>query len=141
MEVIHSGNISTFTQLGEDALAALTLKAPIHNPTCTGTVSGISKAMVELGNVDSTSDLAKPISTAKQTALNLKYSQADANILRNYTYALGTALDENYHVKAEVAQFVSQLNSNVQRSALSGKRRYQFIWSIINTYCDRTQFY
>ena len=33
---------------------------------------GISKAMVDLGNVDSTSDLSKPISTATATALNLK---------------------------------------------------------------------
>ena len=102
MEVIHSGNISAFTQLGEDALAALALKAPSDSPIFSGTVSGISKAMVQLGNVDNTSDLAKPISTATQTALNSKYSQADANVLRNYTSALGTSLDENCYVKVQV---------------------------------------
>ena len=58
MEVIHSGNISTFIQLGE---AALALKAPINNPTFTGTVSIITKAMANLANVDDTTDLAKPI--------------------------------------------------------------------------------
>jgi len=47
-------------------------KAPLANPTFTGTVSGISKAMVGLGNVDNTSDANKPISTATQTALDLK---------------------------------------------------------------------
>ena len=48
------------------------LKAPINNPKFTGTVEGVTKAMVELGNVDNTSDLNKEISTATQTALNLK---------------------------------------------------------------------
>ena len=51
---------------------ALNLKAPIASPTFTGTVSGITKAMVGLGNVDNTSDLNKPISTAVQSALDTK---------------------------------------------------------------------
>lgn len=40
--------------------------------TFTGTTSGITKSMVGLNNVDNTSDVSKPISTATQTALNLK---------------------------------------------------------------------
>ena len=40
--------------------------------TFTGTTSGITKSMVGLNNVDNTSDANKPISTATQTALNLK---------------------------------------------------------------------
>ena len=51
-------------------------KAPINNPAFTGTVSGITKDMVGLGNVDNTSDSAKPVSTATQTALNLKANLA-----------------------------------------------------------------
>lgn len=47
-------------------------KAPINSPTFTGTVSGITKAMVGLSNVNNTSDLAKPISTATQSALDQK---------------------------------------------------------------------
>jgi len=50
----------------------LALKAPINNPAFTGTVSGITKAMVGLANADNTSDANKPISTATQTALDLK---------------------------------------------------------------------
>jgi hypothetical protein len=46
--------------------------APISSPTFTGTVSGISKTMVGLGNVDNTADVNKPVSTAQQTALNGK---------------------------------------------------------------------
>jgi uncharacterized protein (TIGR02145 family) len=52
--------------------ARINAKAPINNPTFTGTVGGISKTMVGLGNVDNTSDAGKPISTATQTALDLK---------------------------------------------------------------------
>ena len=47
-------------------------KAPVNNPTFTGTVAGITKTMVGLGNVDDTTDLNKPVSTATQTALDLK---------------------------------------------------------------------
>jgi hypothetical protein len=68
--------------LGDDPNFATTVmdligtKAPTNNPSFTGTVSGITKAMVGLGNVDNTSDASKPISTATQTALNLKADQA-----------------------------------------------------------------
>jgi len=46
------------------------------SPTFTGTVSGITKAMVGLGSADNTADTAKPVSTAQQTALNLKANLA-----------------------------------------------------------------
>jgi hypothetical protein len=49
-----------------------TSRAPIASPTFTGTVGGITKTMVGLGNVDNTTDLNKPISTATQSALDLK---------------------------------------------------------------------
>lgn len=42
-----------------DLQAELDLKAPKNNPVFTGTVSGITKAMVGLGNVDNTSDATK----------------------------------------------------------------------------------
>lgn len=50
----------------------LDLKAPLASPTFTGTVSGITKTMVGLSNVDNTTDAGKPVSTAQQTALDLK---------------------------------------------------------------------
>jgi len=52
--------------------SGLALKAPLASPTFTGTVSGITKTMVGLGNADNTADSAKPISTAAQAALDLK---------------------------------------------------------------------
>jgi microcystin-dependent protein len=55
-----------------DVNKLLESKAPINNPTFTGTVGGITKAMIGLGNVDNTTDLLKPVSTATTTALGLK---------------------------------------------------------------------
>lgn len=49
-------------------------KAPKESPTFTGTVSGITKAMVGLSNVDNTSDANKPVSTAQASALAPKSS-------------------------------------------------------------------
>ena len=49
-----------------------TLKANRASPTFTGTVRGISKSMVGLGNVDNTSDAGKPVSTAQLAALDAK---------------------------------------------------------------------
>lgn len=53
------------------AIAATTY-APIASPTFTGVVSGVTKTHVGLSNVDNTSDLDKPISSATQNALDLK---------------------------------------------------------------------
>ena len=55
---------------------ALDAKAPLASPTFTGTVGGLSKSMVGLGNVDNISDADKPVSTAQQAALNLKANLA-----------------------------------------------------------------
>jgi hypothetical protein len=65
--------LTSYVDTADEALQdAIDLKAPIASPTFTGTVSGVTKAMVGLGNVDNTADLDKPVSTATQTALDLK---------------------------------------------------------------------
>ena len=56
------------------------LRAPLASPTFTGTVNGITKSMVELGNVDNTADANKPVSTAQQAALDLKASLSALNL-------------------------------------------------------------
>jgi len=61
-----------------DALATdITAKAPKKDPTFTGTVAGVTKAMVGLADVDNTSDLLKPVSTATGTELNKKAPSHD----------------------------------------------------------------
>ena len=72
--------------LGDDAnyastiSTALGLKAPLANPTFTGTVAGVTSTHVGLGNVDNTSDANKPVSTATQTALDLKLNLSDPSV-------------------------------------------------------------
>lgn len=70
-EIGYLDNVSSNIQTQLDA------KAPIESPTFTGTVSGITAAMVGLDNVDNTSDLDKPVSNAVQTALDLKANLAN----------------------------------------------------------------
>jgi hypothetical protein len=62
-----------------DSSIASSTYAPIASPTFTGTVNGITKAMVSLGNVDNTADASKPISTATQSALDAKLAISTAS--------------------------------------------------------------
>jgi len=64
----------------------LNTKAPAASPTFTGTVSGITKAMVGLTSVTDTSDADKPVSTAQQAALDLKANLASPT----FTGSLGS---------------------------------------------------
>ena len=70
----------------------LNAKAPLESPTFTGTVSGVTKAHVGLGNVDNTSDANKPVSTATQTALDLKANLAGPTFTGTVTLANGAVL-------------------------------------------------
>jgi hypothetical protein len=78
------GEIATAMATSDSAAAALVtavnLKAPIASPTFTGTVSGITKDMVGLANADNTTDANKPVSTATQTALDLKLNLAEPSV-------------------------------------------------------------
>jgi hypothetical protein len=65
-------SLANNASLSSTLTSSIALKAPLADPTFTGNVSGITKTMVGLGNVDNTTDLGKPISNATQTALNLK---------------------------------------------------------------------
>jgi trimeric autotransporter adhesin len=73
-----------------DVNSSLALKAPINNPTFTGTVGGITNSMVGLGNVDNTSDANKPVSTATQTALDLKAPLASPTFTGTPSLPTGT---------------------------------------------------
>ena len=97
--------ISTATQTALDAKGSstdLALKAPLASPAFTGTVTGITKAMVDLGNVDNTTDLLKPISTAAQTALNLKEDLAN----KSNDIAVDQASDSKYPSVKAVKTYV-----------------------------------
>jgi hypothetical protein len=65
----------------------LDLKANLASPTFTGTVAGINSTMVGLGNVNNTSDISKPISTATQSALDLKVNKETGKGLSTEDYS------------------------------------------------------
>jgi hypothetical protein len=66
---------ATDTLVGTNTIDTLTNKT-LNSPTFTGTVTGMVKGDVGLGSVDDTADTAKPVSTAQQTALDLKANVA-----------------------------------------------------------------
>ena len=53
----------------------------LTNPSISGSITGITKSMVGLAKVDNTSDLEKSISTATQSALDLKADLASPSLL------------------------------------------------------------
>ena len=79
-DTIVDADINSAAAIAQSKISGLTtdlgLKAPIANPTFTGTVGGVTKSMVGLGSVDNTADTAKPVSTAQQAALDLKANSA-----------------------------------------------------------------
>ena len=80
---IVDADVNASAAIAQSKIANLTTdladKAPLASPTFTGTVSGITKSMVGLSNVDNTSDVNKPISTATQAALDAKAPLASPN--------------------------------------------------------------
>ena len=109
--------ITTATQ------TALDLKAPLASPTFTGTVSGVTKTHVGLGNVDNTADSAKPVSTAQATAIATAKSEAIADatsqvnaLLTGAPAALNT-LDELAAALGDDANFASTVTTNLAAKA------------------------
>ena len=103
--------------------AALDLKAPLDSPTFTGTVSGVTKSHVGLGNVDNTADTAKPVSTAQATAIATAKSEAIADatsqvnaLLTGAPAALNT-LDELAAALGDDANFASTVTTNLAGKA------------------------
>lgn len=82
--------------------SALAAYATLASPTFTGTVSGVTKAMVALGNVDNTSDVNKPVSTAQATAIALMIDAAELTSALA-SYATTAALTSGLAAKLDSA--------------------------------------
>ena len=127
-------NISDTAAMLKPYFTSINLKANIESPTFTGTVSGITKAMVGLGNVDNTADIDKPVSTATQTALELKANATDVTTAlalkanaADVTTALdlkvdkvsGKALSTNDYTTAEKTKLAAIIGTNTGDQDLS----------------------
>jgi len=119
--------VSSATQTALDAKLAVATAAstyaPIASPTFTGTVSGVTKAHVGLGNVDNTADNLKPVSTAQATAIATAKSEAIADatsqvnaLLAGAPAALNT-LDELAAALGDDANFASTITTSLGTKA------------------------
>lgn len=109
---INSG--ATTTNIGQIATNTTTISNHIGN---TSNPHQVTKAQVGLGNVDNTSDLAKPISTATQTALNAKANSADLatvatsgsyNDLSNKPTIPAAQVNSDWNANSGVAQILNK---------------------------------
>jgi hypothetical protein len=79
VSIIQNGQVVDIGDLFVRNAVVGSVVAPVNNPQFTGNVNGVDAASVGLGNVNNTSDLNKPISTATQAALNLKANLTSLN--------------------------------------------------------------
>ena len=136
---VHGIANTSALALTETVNSGLALKANIDGPTFTGTVSGITKGMVGLGNVDNTTDAGKPVSAAQESAISTAKTEAIT--------AAGQAADEkvsahdldtlNVHGIANTALLATQTyvtnavnGSIVDQSALAGTG---LAWNSVDT--------
>jgi hypothetical protein len=114
---IESTHITAATQ------TALDLKAPLADPTFTGTVSGVTKSHVGLGNVDNTADSAKPVSTAQATAIATAKSEAIADATAQVNAVIASApaalntLDELAAALGDDANFATTVTNGLAAKA------------------------
>ena len=117
------------------ATTSLQLKDTITNETGSGalvfgtspalvTPTGIVKADVGLGSVDNTSDAAKPVSTAQQTALNLKANLAGPTFTGTVTIpstaAITDAANKRFITDAQQTVITNTSGTNTGDQSLAG---------------------
>jgi hypothetical protein len=121
-------------------------KANTNSPTFTGTVSGITKTMVGLGQVDNTSDINKPISSAVQSALDLILEKTDMITVNG----LNVEFPSEVHAPAFVVggtnidvKFLSNTDANsfylkkVDAQNEYGRLSIMNTWTNFNTFSNR----
>lgn len=101
----------------QNLVAALAAKAPLSSPTFTGTVGGVTKAMVGLGNVSNLAPADLPLSTAAIAALAQTLAAADlATVAQYLSGAAGKVLSTGVWGAAEwvdLGSFSSNVSLNL----------------------------
>ena len=111
-----SSSVGTFTV---DAQGRLTAAANSAIAITASQVTDLTKSSVGLGNVDNTADTAKPVSTAQQTALDLKANLASPALTGTPT-APTAAADTSTTQVATTAFVVGQAYAKLASPALTG---------------------
>ena len=106
-----------------DSATAASTYAPIESPTFTGTVSGVTKGHVGLGDVDNTSDVNKPVSTAQASAIATAKSEAIADATSQVNAVIASApaaldtLDELAAALGDDANFATTVTNSLATKA------------------------
>ena len=85
----------------------------------TGTATGISKAMVGLGNCDNTSDANKPVSTAAQTALDAKQASNEKGQADGYCPLDSTGKIASTYLNIEAMEYKGSYNAATNSPAIA----------------------
>jgi len=132
------GNDANFAATVTTALAA---KAPLASPTFTGTVSGVTKGMVGLGNVDNTADASKPVSTAQAAADAAVASAAAADATSKANAAQAAAVQRANHTGTQAASTISDFSAAavaaVTWTTLTGRPTFSAV-ATSGSYADLT---
>ena len=110
----NSYEIESRTRVKQKISNELELKANLNSPTFTGTVNGITSNMVGLGNVNNTSDVAKPVSTAQAASIATRALLAGSS---TQTFQVANATNSNHAVS--LAQLNAAITSGPNPVALS----------------------
>jgi len=113
-ELINDSGYQTSAQVSSSVNAHANLTNNPHS---------VTKSQVGLGNVDNTSDANKPVSTATQTALNLKYDASNPNGFETPS-ELDTRDTNNRnrsnHTGSQLSSTISDFASTVRSTLLTG---------------------
>ena len=122
---VQPSDLTTALANKQDNLVSGTNIKSLNSATLLGTGNiDINKTTLGLNNVDNTADLAKPISTVTQTALNGKAASVHTHITGDVT-GLDTALSGkaasvHNHVTSDVTGLDTALNAKVDKEAGKG---------------------
>ncbi len=107
----------------------IALKAPLASPTFTGTVSGINKMMVGLENVDNTTDINKPVSSAAQLILDTKENLNNKSI----SVTTDAASDNKYPSVKAVKAYVDAAVGGVADADINTKGKVKLAGDLAGT--------
>jgi hypothetical protein len=118
--VLASAATDATTKVATETTRATTaeaLLAPKASPTFTGTVSGITAAMVGLGNVANTSDASKPVSTAQAAADTAIATAAATDATTKANAAQAAAVQRGNHTGSQIISTVTGLQTALDSKA------------------------
>lgn len=119
-ETFVTNKIAEAQLSGENVdLSGYATKDDINSHTSnTSNPHGVTKAQIGLGNVDNTSDLNKPISTATQTALNTKANNADlATVAKSGKYS---DLSDKPNIPTKISELTNDSGYLTEHQSLAG---------------------